>query len=265
MGCPPFPQHSQPGGEQILPHIWSHSVRISSLWGAVRLYISRCFEDAITAPWQPTSDYSTLCSDLLEFETSFPVSLSYNMAKFPERSPQEIQENRSEWLPWLRLQVTYHAIHCVLNHPFLYSPESSKQRLGSNTFWRGSFEKALRHCTWISRLIRVANEKGLELADPFFAQAAAIAGTLHLYWTRSNDDGLKNSATGNLEICQGLIIQMAAHWPVCVSIVSPRLTLEASLWLTIHDSHEPWSISLILLALQTGAKRKQLRLQPKGH
>ncbi|RSL57628.1 hypothetical protein CEP54_008166 [Fusarium duplospermum] len=218
VSCSPFPQHSQPGKELVLPHIWSHSVRISSLWGAVRLYISRCFEDAIAAPWQPTSDYSTLCSDLLEFETSFPVSLSYNMAKFPERSPQDIQENRSEWLPWLRLQVTYHAIHCVLNHPFLYSPESSKQRLGSNTFWRGSFEKALRHCTWISRLIRVANEKGLELADPFFAQAAAIAGTLHLYWTRSNDDGLKNSATGNLEICQGLIIQMAAHWPVCVSI-----------------------------------------------
>ncbi|RSM04575.1 hypothetical protein CEP52_006724 [Fusarium oligoseptatum] len=218
VGCSPFPQRTQPESEQTLPHIWSHSVRISSLWGAVRLYISRCFEDAITAPWQPTSDYSTLCSDLLEFETSFPVSLSYNMAKFPERSPQEVQENRSDWLPWLRLQVTYHAIHCVLNHPFLYSPESSKQRLGSNTFWRGSFEKALRHCTWISRLIRVANEKGLELADPFFAQAAAIAGTLHLYWTRSNDDALKNSATANLEICQGLIVQMAAHWPVCVTI-----------------------------------------------
>ncbi|KAI8653762.1 Zn(2)-C6 fungal-type domain-containing protein [Fusarium sp. Ph1] len=216
--CSPFPQQSRPEVEQTLPHIWSHSARISSLWGAVRLYISRCFEDTITAPWQPTSDYSTLCSDLLEFETSFPISLSYNLVNFPERSPQEVQDNRADWLPWLRLQVTYHAIHCVLNHPFLYSPESSKQRLGSNTFWRGSFEKALRHCTWISRLIRVANEKGLDLADPFFAQAAAIAGTLHLYWTRSNDDALKNSATGNLEICQGLIVQMAAHWPLCVTM-----------------------------------------------
>ncbi|KAH6879452.1 hypothetical protein B0T10DRAFT_540596 [Thelonectria olida] len=215
--CPLLPQESHVSERNSLPGVWSHSLRICSLWGDIRLYISRCIEGFTKCPWQPDSDYTILCSRLLELEIKHPTSLSYNSVKFLDRLPQEVQSNRLDWLPWLRVQVTYHAVHCVLNHPFLYSvmAKAPRQKLGANTFWRASYEKALRHCTWISRLIRMAGEKGLQIADPFFAQAAAIASTLHLYWTRTSDTQLQASSLENLGICRRLITEMAAHSPVC--------------------------------------------------
>lgn len=225
MPCPPLPPGDQSSHDRDISDIWSQSARICSLWQDLRTYVSSCMDGHSDAPWQPHSGYTKLCSRLLDLEEVYPTRLSYNSVKFPDRPPEEIQTHRMIWLPWVRLQITYHTIHCVLNHPFLYSFRNTKPILSPNTFWRGSFEKALRHCTWVPRLIRMAREKGLELADPFFAQAAGVAGTLHLYWTRSSDEALRASALANLQICQSLIANMARSWPVCRSIVSEACPL----------------------------------------
>ncbi|CAG7563639.1 unnamed protein product [Fusarium equiseti] len=207
-------------GTETLTGIWSQSLKLCSLWTDVRLYVARCVQGEAKYPWQPDSDYTKLYSRLLDVEMGWPVHLSYNAVKFPSVSLQDAHSNRLELLPWVRVQITYHAIHCVLNHPCLYTSmaETPKDKLGGNTFWRSSYEKALRHCTWISRLIRTANEKGLHFSDPFFAQAAAIASTLHLYWTRTSDTRLKVSSVENLELCHNLVKEMATRWPVCKAI-----------------------------------------------
>lgn len=217
--CPPLPEDSPNSTDGDLSHVWSHCVRVCGLWASVRNYVSKCIEGLTEAPWRPNSDYVKLCSHLLDFESTHPVSLSYNAVKFSEREPQAILEGRADWLPWIRMQITYHAIHCVLNHPFLYSFGSAQNTSGTNTFWRASSEKALRHCTWISRLLRVARDKSLKLTDPFFAQAAAIAATLHLYWTHASDHQLRASAVSNLEVCQKLLADMALQWSVCKQTV----------------------------------------------
>lgn len=220
MQCPPLPQSSVPADQEVLPDVWSRTIRLFSIWGDIRLYIMRCFEGLTGPPWQPGSDFTILCGQLQDIEIGHPTELSYNAAKFADRSPEEIQQDWAQWLPWLRTQITYHAVHCVLNHPFLYSTEVSKQKARSNTFWKESSEKALRHCTWVSRLVRMAGEKGMELNDPFLAQAATIAATLHLYWTRTNDLELQKAALANFEICKGLVSQLASRWTVCRSLVS---------------------------------------------
>ncbi|RGP71883.1 hypothetical protein FSPOR_2998 [Fusarium sporotrichioides] len=67
---------------------------------------------------------------------------------------------------------------------------------------------------------RTANEKGLKIVDPFLAQAAAIASTLHLYWARTSDTRLKASSLENLDLCRKLVKEMAACWPICKAIES---------------------------------------------
>jgi hypothetical protein len=210
------------GQHETLVNIWPESLKVCGMWSDVRVYVARCIEGLAKYPWQPDSDYTILCSKLMEYEMVHPLSLSYNAVNFPGVSPQDVQANRLDWLPWIRLQVAYHTIHCVLNHPSLYTTMTNtpKNKLGGNTFWRSSYEKALRHCTWISRLLRTADEKGLRLTDPFFAQAAAIASTLHLYWTRTSDSQLQASSMKHLEVCRKLIGEMAICWPICRRIVS---------------------------------------------
>ncbi|CEI61379.1 unnamed protein product [Fusarium venenatum] len=218
--CIPVPRAVETGVHETLPDVWAQSHKLCSLWTELRLYVARCVEGRVKYPWHPESDYTKLCSQVLDIEMYHPVHLSYNRVKFPSISAQDAHTNRSDLLPWVRIQVAYHAIHCVLNHPCLYTSmaETPRERLGGNTFWRASCEKALRHCTWISRLIRTANEKGLKIVDPFLAQAAAIACTLHLYWARTSDTRLKASSLENLDICRKLVKQMAACWPICKAI-----------------------------------------------
>ncbi|KAF4962048.1 hypothetical protein FSARC_9838 [Fusarium sarcochroum] len=213
--CLPAPRATEYSLTGAFADIWSHSLKICNLWTDIRLYVAKCIEGVARCPWQPDSDYTKLCSQLLEVEMLWPNALSYNSVGFSSVPPQHVRTDRLNWLPWLRGQVTYHAFHCILNHPFLYTVKAKtpSHRLGANTFWRSSYEKALRHSTWVSRLIRAATEKGLQLSDPFFAQAAAIASTLLLYWSRSSDSRVQASSLENLEICRKLVTEMAECWP----------------------------------------------------
>ena len=218
--CPFLPQESyNDHGERSL-RIWAHMVRMTSLWSEVRHYVSRCAEGQMRAPWQPNSGYTLVNSHLLDMECSFPSFYRYDAAKFSDRAIEEILEKRQYWLPWMRVQITYHTIHSVLNHPFLYSSRASKPRPGPNAFWRTSSELALLHSTWIARLIGMATKKGLTLADPFFAHAAAVAATLHSYWSRAVDSRVRTTAISNLEICRACVTELGSHWPLCKAIVS---------------------------------------------
>lgn len=203
--------------------IWAHMVRSASLWALVRVHVWRCAEGQVKPPWRPDSDYTTINSMLLDMECAFPISYRYDTAKFLDRSPEELETNRDFWLPWMKIQISYHTLHSVLNHPFLYSSRVSKPKPGPNAFWKTSTDLALLHSTWIARLLRMAMDKGLELADPFFAHAAAVAVTLHLYWSRAADPKICTPAKENLQLCRTFISRMGLHWPLVRSIVSPPL------------------------------------------
>lgn len=206
--------------------IWAHMVRSASLWALVRAHIWRCAENQVKPPWHPDSDYTTINSLLLDSECSFPVAYRYDAGKFLDRSTEELEKNRDFWLPWMKIQVTYHALHSVLNHPFLYSSRVSKPKPGPNAFWKTSTDLALLHSTWIARLIGMAMKKGFPLADPFFGYAAAVAITLHLYWSRASDPKIRTPALENLEVCRAFLSKLGSRWPLVQSIVSLLMCLD---------------------------------------
>lgn len=195
--------------------IWLHMVRSASLWGLVRVYVWRCCHGQTRAPWQPDSDYTAINAQLFDMECAFPTSFRYDSANFVERPLDELLKHRDFWLPWMKIQVTYHTIHSVLNHPFLYSPRVSRPRPGPNAFWKTSTDQALLHSTWIARLISMCQKKGLPLSDPFFGYSAAVAITLHLYWSRVADQSIRAAAEKYIAVCRSFIGSLAARWPVC--------------------------------------------------
>ncbi|KAK6369586.1 hypothetical protein LTS17_009492 [Exophiala oligosperma] len=218
--CPELPKDKESYTEQDERcfGMWAHMVRMASVWGEVRVFVSRCTDGQIKAPWHSDSEYAQINAQLLDMETTIPSFYRYDVAKFPERDEAEIVEKKAFWLPWVRLQITYHTIHSVINHPFLYSSKASMPRPGANAFWRTSSELALLHSTWIARLIGMATNKGLELADPFFAHSAAVAATLHSYWARASDGRIRGPAVRNLQLCRSFISDIGAHWRLCRSI-----------------------------------------------
>ncbi|KAL1911546.1 hypothetical protein Sste5344_002507 [Sporothrix stenoceras] len=218
-----------PGRRGERGSIWAHMVRSASLWGLVRAYVGKCCTRrsrgrdtglAREAPWQPDSDYTAINAQLLDMEGAFPVSFRYDASRFLERSTTELRRHSAFWLPWMKIQVTYHTLHAVLNHPFLYSPRVAQPRPppGPNAFWKTSTDLALLHSTWIARLLGMATHKELTLSDPFFGYAAAVGITLHMYWSRVADPAIRSAAEKYIDACRIFVGELAQRWPVCRSI-----------------------------------------------
>ncbi|CAK7563978.1 MAG: hypothetical protein SEPTF4163_001861 [Sporothrix epigloea] len=224
---PPSIGIRRPGAnlERSPPHItsiWLHMVRSASLWSLVRSYIWRCHQNQQhppkepRAPWHPDSDYTAIHAQLFDMEGAFPVAFRYDASRFMDRPLAELLCHRDFWLPWLKIQVTYHTIHAVLNHPLLYSPRVSQMRPGGpNWFWKASTDLALLHSTWIARILGMAQNKSLPMSDPFFAYASSVAITLHLYWSRASSPSIRTSAKKYIDVCHSVIVELATHWPLC--------------------------------------------------
>jgi hypothetical protein len=136
-----------------------------------------------------------------------PMFHRWNLAKFWAREPNDVKIHLAYWIPWLKLQFTYHAAHTLLNHPFLYIAASQHNQDFAipNTFWKRSSHLVLLHATWIVRLIDMVSEKKVRLTDPFFAHIAAIAATVHLHFCHAADPRLKVKSNSELAKCKSFL------------------------------------------------------------
>lgn len=206
--------------------IWAYAVQMTSLWKEVRNYIALWREGEVQMkPWSNTSSYATITSRLMDIETEYPSQHRYDSAKFWNRSSDELENDRAYWSPWLVIQFSYHAIHTLLNHPFLYSarPSESPETDVPNSFWKTLSEKALTHSSWTIRLLDQALEKRFQIYDPFIGHCISIAATVHLYYCRSEDSGLQHAVQQRLAKCSAFLQTLAAATPLCRSMVSSLL------------------------------------------
>jgi hypothetical protein len=227
LGRPPplTPRDSANVAQPEREGIWTYMVQQTSLWREVRGYVAQCADGNPKPPWSPESGYAIIGAHLMEVETRFPTYHRYDAVKFLDRSNEELQNNRDYWSPWLFLQFCYHAIHSMLNHPFLYSsrPHQFVQMSVPNTFWKTSSELALLHSTWTARLIDMVWEKDYRVSDPFIGYCAAIAATIHIYYCRAADIRVRTSAQNKLDKCMRFVGELGTVWPVCQWIVRSHL------------------------------------------
>lgn len=218
---PSTPQEVLQINESPNAGIWAYMVQLSTLWREVRTYMMQCAHSQSEPPWSVNSGYAVIGAHLMDLETKLPTFHRYDSARFADRSHEDL-ENRTYWTPWLFLQFTYHAIHSMLNHPFLYSyrPQHSAL-LVPNTFWKTSSEQALIHTTWIIRFVDLLSKKNYRVSDPFIGHCVALAGTINLYFCSAPTRRARDAAQVKLATCLRFLAEMAQLWPVCQMMVSP--------------------------------------------
>lgn len=212
------------GSNQKNSGIWAYMIQLSTLWGEVRTYVKQWAQQTNWAPppWSIESGYAVIGAHLMDLETKLPARHRFDMARFPSQENRQLQNNREYWSPWIYLQFTYHTIHNMLNHPFLYSwrPRQSAQLAIPNTFWKTSSELAFIHSTWVVRLIDMVTEKAYRVSDPFIGHCTAIAATIHIYFCRAADKTTREAALGRLARCVSFLAELALLWPSCRWMVS---------------------------------------------
>jgi hypothetical protein len=226
MGTKPPQLPQETGSFSARGDIWVYMVQLGCFWSEVQQYVSHCSVGDATPPWSVKSGYSILGAHLMDIETKFPTRHRWDSVRFWEQPKEDLQAERWYWSSWLYLQFTYHAIHSVLNHPFIYSwrPQQSSQLSVPNTFWKTSSELALIHSTWTVRLIEMITEKEYSLSDPFLAHTVSIAATIHIYYCRAADPAIRESAQRAVEICTKFLGELAKKWPRCQTMVSSSTT-----------------------------------------
>ncbi|KAJ5585576.1 uncharacterized protein N7459_005376 [Penicillium hispanicum] len=218
--------------------IWGYMVQLACLWSEVQHYVSHCASGDPTPPWSVDSGYSIIGAHLMNLETKFPTSHRYDSVRFQDRPREDLHRDRWYWSPWLYLQFTYHAVHSVLNHPFLYSwrPQQPAQLAVPNTFWKTSSELALIHTTWTVRLVEMVSEKGYQISDPYLGHLVAIAATIQIYYCRAADSALRDSAQRKVETCIKFLGDLSMKWPMCEAIYQKLQTLVQSAFATSPNS-----------------------------
>lgn len=216
-----FPRDPAGTSKESENGIWILSAHFGWVWSLVRGYVADCSRNKLIEPWRLDSAYAKMLSDMTEIENKVPLCHRYDKVKFYERIPDEVQLDKDYWLPWLKLQFTWHSILTTINHPFLYIAASQRHPNLAipNTFWRRSSELVLLHATWTVRTIDMAQEKKLKLSDPFFGHAAAIAATVHLYFGYATDYRLKQKSKTDFEKCREFLNGLAATSPACEILV----------------------------------------------
>lgn len=219
--APPFPRDELGCQDPSEPGIWNTSVHLAWVWSQVRKYVSNCSHNILKEPWRHDSMYAKVLSDFMEIENRIPMCHRYDAAKFYKRKVEELRINRDYWATWLKEQFTYHAIHTVLNHPFLYivGAQHNPNLAIPNTFWRRSSELALLHSTWIVRMIDMVVDKQVPLADPFFGHVAAIAATVHLYYCCAAATKLKHKSNTDFAKCRRFLKGFLPFSAACGTLV----------------------------------------------
>ncbi|KAI0201588.1 hypothetical protein F4808DRAFT_469283 [Astrocystis sublimbata] len=220
LTMPALPIEHHGPSESHEPGIWNTGIHLGWVWSRVRKFVSDCAHNILKEPWRHDSTYAVVQSDFMETENRIPMCHRYDSIKFYARTVDELRRNNDYWAPWLKEQFTYHAIPTVLNHPFLYivAAQHNPNLAIPNTFWKRSSELALLHATWIVRMIDMIVDKQVQLVDPFLGHIAAIAATVHLYYSCAAAAGLKQKSKIDFAKCRRFLKTFMHFSPACAAL-----------------------------------------------
>lgn len=167
----------------------------------------------VQPPWSPQSDYSIITYWHTEHESYMPLRFRLHANRFSEFSLGDIQAHRDYWGPWFFFQIGWHAVQCLLNHPFILSMRLRNFRgTMPQSFLRSSFEQLTLHSGWILHFLELIEEKRFEVSDPTIGHCVATVATICLQHSFAEDQTFRERAQIGFEKCMRFLRAMGKRW-----------------------------------------------------
>ena len=205
--------YRKPNCDKLDIGIISANMYTSDLWSfACQYALTHDRKDSLP-PWHPLSDYTLVTYRHTEHESCMPLRFRLHASRFGDHSPSELQTNRNYWAPWLSFQIIWHAVPCLLNHPFLLSLRLRNfRRTMPQSFLRNSFEQLTLHSGWIIHFIELIQLKEFEVSDPIIGHAVAIVGTIYLQHSFVEDPTFSMKARKGFDTCLEFLKNFGKRW-----------------------------------------------------
>ena len=193
--------------------IYAICIDLFELWARAMSLSHSIRNGQATSFWSAQSPYHEVRTALFEFETRMSPNHRLREAGFALCSPAEIDKDVCYWKLWFTSQVLFHAIHLVINHPFIQIVNQQRLRtFQPPSFRQQTVDQTLLHAKWIVRLHQMRIEKCLELDDPFIAHLSAVVATAYVFFLDSKDPKVKLDAVKGFGDCQTLVARYAQRW-----------------------------------------------------
>ncbi|KAJ5452925.1 hypothetical protein N7445_001108 [Penicillium cf. griseofulvum] len=190
------------------------SVYTSELWAMACNYAASHVGVDAHPPWSPNSDYTMINFRHCEHESLMPLRFRLHASRFQDHPAAELQARRDYWSPWLFFQLVWHAVPCLVNHPFLLSMRLRNfRRTMPQSFLRNSFEQLTFHSGWVIHFLELIEAKSFEVSDPTIGQCVAIVATIYLQHSFVEDQTFNRKAQTGFEKCLRFLRNMGRRWP----------------------------------------------------
>jgi hypothetical protein len=224
-------------------------VQLSELWGMAQSYAASLVTQDSPPPWAPQSDYSRITFRHTEFESVTPLKHRLHETCLDELTGSHHQQRRDFWGQFLFLQLVFHGIPCLLNHPILLSARLRNFRhTMPQSFLRHSYEQITLHAGWILHFVELLEAKGYEVSDPTLGQCVVIVATIYLQHSFVEDLFFREKAQTGYDTCLSFLQRMALRWPNIERQVDNLRQLQNSISTgDIHSTHQSRPVNAHLL------------------
>ncbi|KAH9866285.1 hypothetical protein J1614_008851 [Plenodomus biglobosus] len=155
--------------------------------------------DGHKPPWDHTSEYQAICSQLTRFETLFDSYGDIQKQILEEPKNFDGSSNLQITESLIFAYVLYNLSHCLLQHPFLLRRrlEDCSVRIPTRFFAR-AIESAANHAQEISRTLANATRAKYKVSATILGYSSLVAGSINGLFQHSTDDTVRSSSAAAL-------------------------------------------------------------------
>jgi hypothetical protein len=216
----------------------AYVIQLSEVWHKTARHAHRRGKAGGLPPWSTQSDYSQITAELMDVETTLPYKYRFRPVRFAEQDGTRLQEHRDFWASWVFLQMIYHTVLCLLNHPLLLSLRlrSFRVTMIPEVFLQHTADLTATHTEWIVHLLDLCERMEFEVHNPFLAHSAAIAATIYLQQSYSEDSAIRSTKKECFRKCVSFVKRLGLYWPYIEQLV--RYAFSYSCRLTSLAGHK---------------------------
>lgn len=174
-------------------------------------------------PWDPSSDFALISSDLLYMESRFDLlELKRSTTGLLASAMSDGDTTgRSSASLLVYSRALFYLCHCLLNHPFLlrYRLEAGNTQ-APPTFLVRSFDSGRVYAERLTRHINDAWSAGCPMNASFYGYCSVVAGSIQGLYLHSTDENLRQEAAQCVQLNLATLKEIGKFWEN-VSVMVP--------------------------------------------
>ncbi|KAF4425939.1 Transcriptional activator protein UGA3 [Colletotrichum fructicola] len=192
---------------------FAHVIAMAQILGRSAQYMLQEFNiRSPHPPWDRSSDFAALESDLLHFESSLRIQQPLQQVLAPYISADGVVDYHTTG-PIIFSRAFYHLCYCLLNHPFLLKRRIDTCRtLAPTSFLTRSSDLGWLHAQHMLALIRDARGLGCSFHSSSSGYCATVAGSIIALRTGDSDLAVSQRAQVLLEEALSYLDTLGRHW-----------------------------------------------------